>query len=470
MVDKIGANETGPSSDKDHARLVRVACAANQPQDFWGEMRRILGTSRPWTLDNARMNIETWHLSGWAAALGTGMLIGIERERAENANERSPAGLRSFVLAALAGAVAGTLGPWALAIMLAAVALHSYAGYQQTRRHDPGLTTELALLLTVLLGALAMREAGLAAGLGVLVTLTLWAKRQLHGFARRVLSERELGHALFLAAAVLMVLPLLPNKPETWLAGLNPHALWLLAVLVMIVQGAGHVAVRWLGRLRGLALIGLVGGFVSSTATIAAMAQRAREKPDLFPVCLSAAQLSNLATVLELAAMVGFLAPPLLTLLAPAILVYGAGATFAALWALGWKIPRADAGADGLGSEPPFDARGALFFALVLSVMLLLAHQAVDWLGPRGTVIGLGLAGLADAHAASATAAQLCANDMLSPLQAVIAIVAAVSTNAVSKVFAAFAGGAGPFSWRVAATQATLVVLLWTGLLARGWL
>ena len=433
-------------------------------------MRRILGTSRPRTLDNARMDIGTWHLSGWAAALGVGMLIGIERERSGNANEQSPAGLRSFVLAALAGAVAGTLGPWALAVMLAAVALHSYAGYQQTRRYDPGLTTELALLLTVLLGALAMREAGLAAGLGVLVTVTLWAKRQLHGFARRVLSERELGHALFLAAAVLMVLPLLPNRPEAWLAGLNPHALWLLAVLVMLVQGAGHVAVRWLGHSRGLALTGLAGGFVSSTATIAAMAQRAREKPELFSVCLGAAQLSNLATVLELAAIVAFLAPSLLVLLAPALLVYGAGATLAALWALGWKIPQAGADANALNTERPYDARGALLFASVLSLMLLLAHQAVDWLGPGGTVVGLGLAGLADAHAASATAAQLCASSMLSPLQAVTAIAAAVSTNAVSKIFAAFAGGTGPFGWRVAATQAGLVALLWTGLLARGWL
>ncbi len=416
------------------------------------------------------MDIDTWHLSGWAAALGVGMLIGIERERSGNANERSPAGLRSFVLAALAGAVAGTLGPWALAVMLAAVALHSYAGYQQTRRYDPGLTTELALLLTVLLGALAMREAGPAAALGVLVTVTLWAKRQLHGFARRVLSEGELGHALFLAAAVLMVLPLLPNRPEAWLAGLNPHALWLLAVLVMLVQGVGHVAVRWLGHSRGLALVGLAGGFVSSTATIAAMAQRAHDTPDLFSVCLGAAQLSNLATVLELAAIVAILAPPLLALLAPALLFYGAGATLAALWALGWKIPQSGADAKTLSTERPYDARGALFFALVLSVMLLLAHQAIGWLGARGTVVGLGLAGIADAHAASATAAQLCASRMLSPLQAVTAIAAAVSTNAVSKIFAAFAGRARPFSWRVAATQAGLVTLLWAGLLAREWL
>ena len=44
----------------------------------------------------------------WAAALGAGLLIGIERERSQPRN--SPAGLRSFVLAALAGAAAAAIG------------------------------------------------------------------------------------------------------------------------------------------------------------------------------------------------------------------------------------------------------------------------------------------------------------------------------------------------------------------------
>ena len=94
------------------------------------------------------MDSSAWQLSGWAAAIGAGLLIGIERERSQNAAEQSPAGMRSFLLAALAGAVAGTLGPVALGVTLVAVALHSYAGYVQTRAQDPGLTTELALLLT----------------------------------------------------------------------------------------------------------------------------------------------------------------------------------------------------------------------------------------------------------------------------------------------------------------------------------
>lgn len=414
------------------------------------------------------MDSSAWQLSGWAAAIGAGLLIGIERERSQNAAEQSPAGMRSFLLAALAGATAGTLGPVALGITLIAVALHSYAGYVQTRAQDPGLTTELALLLTLLLGALAMQAPALAAGLAVLVSLILWAKPQLHGFVRSVLTEPEITHGLLLAAAVLVVLPLLPDRPLPWLAGLNPHALWLLAVLLMLVQTLGHLAMRRFGRSRGLALAGLAGGFVSSTATIAGMAQRAREQPELRAACLGAAQLSNLATVIELAVIVGILDAGLLALFWPALLAYGTGAAIAALWALGWKIPEAGVGEqDAWLSQRPFNPRSALLFALLLSLLLLLAGQAIAVLGAQGMVLAVGLAGFADAHAASASAAQLATSGLLSDHQALVAMAAAVSCNAVSKVFAAFLGDGGAFGWTVAISQAGLLALLWLGVLVQ---
>ena len=246
----------------------------------------------------------------WISALGSGLLIGIERERSQP--PESPAGLRSFVLAALAGATAGVLGPVALGVVLAAFALLTFAGYAQTRQADPGLTTEFALLLTVLIGALAQQSPGWAAGLGVVVAGILAAKTALHGFVRYVLSTQELESGLLLAAAALVVLPLLPDQPIAWLAGLNLHTLWLLAVLVMAIQSVGHVAVRAFGSQQGLALSGLAGGFVSTTATIASMAQRARLHVALQGDCLRAALLSNVATVVELSVLVSLIDPTLL--------------------------------------------------------------------------------------------------------------------------------------------------------------
>ena len=399
-----------------------------------------------------------------AAALGTGLLIGIERERSQP--PESPAGLRSFVLAALAGAVAGALGGVAVAVAVAAFALLTLAGYLQTRQSDPGLTTEFALLLTVLLGALAQNAPGLAAALGVLVAGTLAAKSVLHDFARRVLSAQELQHALLLGAAALIVLPLLPDRRIDWLAGLNLHRLWLLAVLVMAIESLGHIAVRALGTGRGLALSGLAGGFLSSTATIAGMAQRAKQVPAMYGACLRGATTSNLATAIELSALVAVLAPALLPGLALALLPYAAGAGLALLWI--WR--RALASASGLADDDPLDSRRpfspwhALIFAAALTVVLLAAEAARAVSGPAGAIATIGLAGFADAHSASASAAQLGAGGALPQQQALLAIGLALSTNAVSKTLAGFAGAQARFGLSNALIQAAIIALFWSGM------
>ena len=54
------------------------------------------------------MNGDQKLLVGFAAALGSGLLIGIERERRKgNGAHRAPTGIRTFTLASLTGAAAG---------------------------------------------------------------------------------------------------------------------------------------------------------------------------------------------------------------------------------------------------------------------------------------------------------------------------------------------------------------------------
>lgn len=400
----------------------------------------------------------------WAAALGAGLLIGMERERSQP--PESPAGLRSFVLAALTGATAAILGPLALATVVAAFALLALSGYLQTRKADPGLTTEFALLLTVLIGALAQQAPGWAAGLGVVVAAVLAAKSTLHGFVRTVLTAAEMHAALMLAAAALVVLPLLPDQKIAWLAGLNLHTLWLLAVLVMAIESLGHIATRALGSRRGLALTGLAGGFVSSTATIASMAQRARAQPGLHPDCLRAALLSNLATSLGIGALLALILPGLLAALLPALGSYSA-AVVLLVGAL-WRRRAGVAGAQESTSQQdaqqrPFQPLRALVFASTLVVVLLLAEAARGRLGSAGAVMTAGLAGFADVHAATASAAQLAAGGGLTVAQAQFAVALALTTNALSKMVAGFAGAQIRFAAANAAAQVVIIALFWLG-------
>ena len=411
---------------------------------------------------------------GWVAALAAGLLIGIERERSQP-DEQSSAGLRSFALAALAGAVAQRLGAAALAAALLGVAALAVAGYWRSSTNDPGLTTELALLLSLLLGALAMRQPALASALAVLSVLLLVAKARLHGFARRVLSEQELQHALLLAVAVLVVLPLLPDRGLGWLGGLNPHLLWTLAVLLMLMQSLGHVALRWLGPERGLALSGLFGGLVSSTATIAALAQRAGRQREAFAPALAGALWSNVATVAELAVMAAVVSPALLGRLAPGLLL-AAGVTVGAAWWGSRQARRQARRQAGDASRPlslagqPFSARGALVFAGVLGLVLFVADLARRRFGGGGVLVATTLAGFADAHASAVSALQLHAAGMLPAPLAAACVAAAFSSNSISKVLASATARSWRFSAWLAASQVATVAGLWAGLALAPWL
>src|SRR3546814_4809378 len=84
------------------------------------------------------------------------------------------------------------LGVVALAVVLVAVAGLAIASYWASHDEDPGLTGEVALLLTPVLAAFARHEPAMAAALGVVAAILLQAKRPLHRLAREVISEGEI--------------------------------------------------------------------------------------------------------------------------------------------------------------------------------------------------------------------------------------------------------------------------------------
>src|SRR6185369_9030933 len=95
-----------------------------------------------------------------AVALGIGLLIGAERERRKGEGpSRSPAGIRTFTVASFAGAISLIVGGEVLfAIATAGVILLSTVAYWRGDEDDPGLTTEIALIVTTLLGGLSMQR------------------------------------------------------------------------------------------------------------------------------------------------------------------------------------------------------------------------------------------------------------------------------------------------------------------------
>ena len=124
-------------------------------------------------------------MTGVAAALGIGMLVGFERERRKGQGEsRASAGLRTFTISALLGYVAIKVGgALLLAIAAGGLALLVAVAYWRSQSKDPGLTSEVALITVLVLGALCSTEPRLAIALGVIVAGLLAYRQKLHDIA-----------------------------------------------------------------------------------------------------------------------------------------------------------------------------------------------------------------------------------------------------------------------------------------------
>src|SRR6185312_5806287 len=384
-----------------------------------------------------------------AVALGIGLLIGAERERRKGESpERGAAGIRTFAAASLAGA-AGLLaaGGVGLSVTVAASAWLAGLGYWRNRNDDPGLTTEIALVLTVLLGALCVRAPGLAAGTAVVVAVLLATRAPLHRFVRLGFSAREARDALILASAALVILPLLPARAAGPFNAFNPHVVGLVIVLVLAIGAAGHVAVRLVGERFGLPIAGLISGFVSSVATIGAMGARARKSPSALASAASAAILSTLATVLQLSVVIGATNFATLRVVWPLL---AAGGTVAIVY--GGALTLAAARTESEPAAPEaraFSILGAVVFAATVASVLFVSAALRAWLGEPGVLAAAALAGFADAHAAAISVAALVGDGKLAAHDAVAPILAGFLTNTVSKVVFAISVGGRPFAIRV---------------------
>jgi uncharacterized membrane protein (DUF4010 family) len=382
----------------------------------------------------------------FALALLIGALVGIEREkRKAEEGDVGTGGLRTFILFALVGAIAGWLShvlamPWLLVGGLAAVALAVVAGYVVEARVRPGalgLTTELAAIAVYLLGAmttLGYRE--LAVGLSIVTAAVLAYKQPLHGLVSRI-GWSDVYAGLRLMVATFIVLPLLPDRAVDRWGALNPHTLWLLVLLISGLSLVGYVATRLLGAQKGTALTGLTGGLVSSTAVTLSFSRQSRDQP-------TAAAPSALAGGVLIAWAVMFARVIVLTLVVNSALVAQLLAPMLAMGfvaaGLAWRElrrqpalhgPQAGAGAQEVPLSNPFSLTAAAKFAVLFALVLLVVKIVQAEFPAGGVYVVATIAGLTDVDAITLSMAEFAKHG--DTAVAVGAIVIAAVTNTVVK-------------------------------------
>jgi uncharacterized membrane protein (DUF4010 family) len=381
-----------------------------------------------------------------AVALALGLVVGVERgwQTRELASGVRNLGMRSFGLVGLLGGVVGSLdhGPgWLLGLAFAGVAGFAALTYLVSSRitGDYGATTEVALLVTFSLGALAAtgREVE-AAGAAVGTALLLGSKTRLHEFVA-ALDERELIAALQLLLVATVVIPLLPDRALGPYQAINPRAVGWLVLLISGVSFAGYLAVKLLGARRGTLVTAVLGGLTSSTAVTLAFGRAARGDPRNAPLLGAGIGLAAATMAVRLAALVSVVAPDLLRTLALPLAALTAVPVAAAL------VVRARASGagehDSLPVRNPLQLEVALAWAAFLVLLSVLSRALYDWLGEPGLYLLSATSGLADVDAISLSLARLVPDALSAPQAAHAILIAALSNTFAKAVLAWVAGG-----------------------------
>jgi uncharacterized membrane protein (DUF4010 family) len=387
-------------------------------------------------------------LPDFLTSLGIGLLVGLERER----NPSARAGLRTFALVSLLGTVCGVLSqaqgaPWLSVVGLLVVGAMIIAAYLDAALHrpaeaqdDPGTTTSAALVLCFALGTLvAYGSARIAVMLAIITTALLYLKPELKGWAQS-LQRSDLRSILQFAVVSFIVLPVLPDRNFGPYSALNLQQVWLMVVLISGVSLAGYVALRIVGRRYGAALLGLLGGLVSSTATTLVYARQGRSNPEMCDLSVAVILLANLVVLGRLSLLTAVVSPGLLHSALP---VFGCGVV-AGLGLVAYRL-RWRQGHD----EPPMpvisnptELRSAIVFALLYGLVLLLSAWLHDKAGATGLYAVALVSGLADVDAITLSSLRLFGLGELAARPAVTAITFAFLANIAFKLgLIAFAGG-----------------------------
>lgn len=381
-----------------------------------------------------------------AIALGLGLLVGIEREHVAN----RLGGIRTFpmvtILGALCALLAQSTGIWILAAGIISVSgLIVMGNFIEVREGNPnpGLTTEIAMLLMFGVGAYLMvgsREVAVAIGSGVAILLHL--KGELHGVTKK-LGESDLRAMMQFALISFIILPILPDRTYGPYAVFNPRNTWFMVVLIVGISLTGYIAYKLFGASVGVVLGGVLGGLISSTATSVSYARRSAVQPLLSNVGAVVIAIASTMLFFRLLVEITTVAPRFLVHAGPPLLTLGLllGAASLVLWLRSRK--EQDTPPE---QGNPSELRTAIIFGLVYAAVLFAVAAVKDLFGGRGLFVVAVVSGLTDVDAITLSVSQLVNTDRLAGSEGWRLIVAATLSNLVFKgAIVAFLGDRGLF-------------------------
>jgi uncharacterized membrane protein (DUF4010 family) len=356
----------------------------------------------------------------FGVALAIGFLIGLQREYAYGTDDSRPgldkeilAGARTFSLLGLYGCACAFLGDvWGALWVTVALALPAgvliIATYiVNALRGGLGMTTEMAGLMTLIMGMLCyIDQLALAAALGVVTMTLLSLKLQIQSLARRI-SREDVYATVKFAVITALILPVLPRTgygPPPFDV-LVPYNVWLMVVFISGIGFFGYVLIKFVGAERGAGLTGILGGLVSSTAATLSLAQSSRAEKGFSRAFAMGIMAAWTVMFLRVMVIVAVLNPSLLRGIWKAMLVSLSASALYCVYL--YMQQRSGSSEEAKVFRNPFELGPALTFGLLYAVILLAVNTAAMFFGEAGVYVSSVVSGLVDVDAVTISMSRL---------------------------------------------------------------
>lgn len=384
-------------------------------------------------------------------SLVIGFIIGLQRELNNiYRNKKDLAGARTFALVALMGYLSVFLN---IDIFIGLIVLVGLGYYINAQKDDhKGITTEVSLILTYLLGVVIAKDEVLAIFIAILIVFMLNIKDKLIQIEEKIDKEEVNATVIFLLIT-LTVLPILPNETIDKWNLINPYKIWLFVVLVSSISFVGYILSKIYSD-KGIYITGFLGGLASSTATTMIFSKRSKDNERLSKETAIGIGLANSMMFFRVFILVLIFNPHLAKFIAaPFVLASISG--FVYLYIL-------SNGASGVKQKieftNPFDVFESMKFGLIFGIIFITIKLGYEYFGKEGLYIVSLLAGISDVDAITIAISEM--KNITAPMAGISIIIASLSNQISKLVYSFFIGSIENFKYFAIFNAVTITALL----------
>lgn len=395
-------------------------------------------------------------------------------------------GLRTYILISLLGAVSGVaaaneMGYIAL-LFGGAIILFLIVSFvlNYFDKNTFGLTTEVSILLTFVLSFLMLAseiDVRLLSALFIVNAFVLSIKTETKALVSKFSRKEVVDTAKFALFSIVVwqflpdvnySLAQIPYVGEFFTSILgddftnamnffNPNRLWLIVVLISGMNFLGYFLIKVLGRNKGLNVVGLLGGFVSSTTVTQGFAAgtkliKSEEATVPFVKAVLLANAVSFIRALTIIAVVNvaFIEHIWMPMAAFGLvfLIYFLHLTFSSKKKEG-KIQAEILSTSknkslkrlGITFDSPFSFRPALLFGVIFVTVIIFTHTALYYFGNGGLIISSAVSAITGLDAIIINASSFAGSGEVAYSTAAFALTLAAGVNLLVKgIYAAMLG------------------------------